>query len=282
MNRIYDSKELNDLLGIKFLVLDKGFIEVIDYMGNDKKIVDSARTSYEEKSKRINDDNALIRYMISHYHTSPFEQNVITFRIKVPMDTWRQWIRHRTASVNEYSTRYSIAIDDKQETLFNQWRLQSKSNKQGSSGFLTYDDGYLLTKREKELHDFSKEIYKERLNKGIAREQARKDLPLSTYTIAIWTMDVHNLLHFLKLRMDNHAQYEIRQYANEIAKIVKIWLPNTWDAFENYILNSIVLSQEEIYRISNKDSIKFESNREEMEFNEKLKKLKILLSEADI
>jgi len=142
------------------------------------------------------------------------------------MDCWRQWIRHRIASINEYSTRYSLAIDASQKTAPGEWREQSKDNKQGSEGFLEIGLGSQLSQQEQELHDFSRRVYNERVEKGIAREQARKDLPLSTYTEAYWKIDLHNLLHFLVLRMHHHAQFEIRSYANVIGhEIVRRWCP---------------------------------------------------------
>jgi thymidylate synthase (FAD) len=155
------------------------------------------------------------------------------------MDAWRQWIRHRMASVNEYSTRYSIAIDAAQETAPAEWRFQSADNKQGSSGFLDEKDGVYFTEQEKELHKTIRNVYDERLEKGIAREQARKDLPLATYTEAYWKIDLHNLLHFLALRMDSHAQYEIRAYAEVIGhEIVSKWCPFAWEAFLDYRFNA--------------------------------------------
>lgn len=163
------------------------------------------------------------------------------------MDCWRQWIRHRTANVNEYSTRYSIAIDAAAKTKPDEWRIQSAGNRQGSKGTVDGEVGTSLSKREAEIHTACREVYEDRLNVGVAREQARKDLPLSTYTEAYWKIDLHNLLHFLALRMDSHAQYEIRQYANVIGyKIVSKWVPLTWEAFLDYRLKAMSLSEIEI------------------------------------
>jgi thymidylate synthase (FAD) len=163
------------------------------------------------------------------------------------MDCWRQWIRHRTANVNEYSTRYSLAIDASQQTPPNEWRIQSKDNKQGSAGFFDVELGKKFSAQEAELQNFSRNIYEERVNAGMAREQARKDLPLSTYTEAYWKVDLHNLLHFLWLRMDPHAQYEIRSYANVIGnEIVKRWVPLAWQAFLDYTVNASSLSHIEM------------------------------------
>ncbi len=201
-------------------------------------------------------------------NTTPFEMCEFKIRVRVPMDAWRQWIRHRTASVNEYSTRYSQAIDSAQ-TAGGNWRAQAASNKQGSSGFVEawaegfqFPKSYLhdgeevtveelgvsnyLSHRERLHHSLSREIYEERLALGVAREVARKDLPLSTYTEAYWKMDLHNLFHFLGLRMDPHAQLEIRSYANAVAEMVKAWVPWAWEAFEDYRLHAMHLTRFEV------------------------------------
>ncbi|MBI1312754.1 FAD-dependent thymidylate synthase, partial [bacterium] len=159
----------------------------------------------------------------------------IKLLVRVPMDCWRQWIRHRTANVNEYSTRYSLAIDAAQTTPPDQWRTQSESNRQGSEGFLDEALGAELTESEREFQDSARKLYEQRIEQGVAREQARKDLPLATYTEAYWKIDLHNLLHFLALRMDSHAQLEIRDYATTIGeRIVKPLFPLVWEAFVDY------------------------------------------------
>lgn len=238
---------LDEILGKKFPVLDDGFIRVVDYMGSDESIVQAARVSYGAGTKKVNEDRALIRYLLRNRHTTPFEMCEIKLHVRVPMDTWRQWIRHRTANVNEYSTRYSLAIDSSQKTKIDEWRMQSKDNKQGSEGFFPEEIGSKLSERENELQNFAREIYQERLNLGVAREQARKDLPLSTYTEAYWKIDLHNLLNFLSLRMDHHAQFEIRSYANVIGnEIVARWTPIAWQAFNDYRINAIELSSLDI------------------------------------
>jgi len=163
------------------------------------------------------------------------------------MDTWRQWIRHRTANVNEYSTRYSVAIDECAKTLPGQWRLQAEGNRQGSSGFLNKDYGDILTAHEEGLQNLARGVYKERLAWGIAREQARKDLPLSKYTEAYWKIDLYNLFHFLKLRMDEHAQQEIREFATIVGdEIVSKLFPLAWEAFVDYRLEAVILSRLDI------------------------------------
>jgi thymidylate synthase (FAD) len=239
--------ELDNILGIPFKVLNEGFVRVIDYMGSDFSIVQAARVSYGKGTKKLREDEGLIRYLVRHHHTSPLEMCEIKLHVRVPMDCWRQWIRHRTASVNEYSTRYSLAIDAAQETTPEGWRLQAVSNRQGSEGFLELDKGKIFTARERELHELARTVYNERIEAGLAREQARKDLPLSTYTEAYWKTNLHNLLHFLQLRMEKHAQWEIRSYATTIGnEIVSRWCPLVWEAFKDYQFSALELSRQEI------------------------------------
>ena len=234
---------LDEILGESFPVLDHGHVRVIDYMGDDAAIVQAARVSYGAGTKQVHEDRGLIRYLLRNAHTTPFEMCKLKLHIRVPMDCWRQWIRHRTASVNEYSTRYSEAISDQQGTLPGEWRLQTTLNKQGSEGFLDLDLGKELTISEANFHQSARDLYQARIESGVAREQARKDLPLSTYTEAYWSIDLHNLLHFLMLRMDSHAQTEIRQYATVIGEeIVARWVPFVWEAFRDYRLNAMRLS----------------------------------------
>ena len=236
--------ELDAILGKPFPVLDDGFVRVVDYMGTDSSIVQAARVSYGKGTRQVRQDRGLIRYLLRHHHTTPFEMCEIKLHIRVPMDTWRQWIRHRTANVNEYSTRYSIAIDAAQRTRPDEWRMQAVSNRQGSEGFADEDQGSEFTRQETELHELARNIYNQRIEAGVAREQARKDLPLSTYTEAYWKVDLHNLLHFLHLRMDMHAQYEIREYARLIGhEIVSTWCPLAWEAFLDYRVNALDLTR---------------------------------------
>lgn len=235
--------DIDAILGASFSVLNDGFVRVIDYMGDDHAVVQAARVSYGAGTKRVQDDRTLIRYLMRHAHSTPFEMCEIKLHVRVPMDTWRQWIRHRTASVNEYSTRYSIAIDATQRTEPNAWRLQSADNKQGSAGFVSSAVGQDLSRDEERFHRQARKLYEERLKIGVAREQARKDIPLSTYTEAYWKIDLHNLLNFLHLRMHAHAQKEIQSYANAIGtKIVAAWVPIVWQAFLDYKLNALTLS----------------------------------------
>ncbi len=228
----------------KWPVLDDGFVTLVDVMGDDTAVVQAARVSYAQGTRKTSDDRTLIRYLMRHGHTTPFEMAEVKLLVRVPMDCWRQWIRHRTASVNETSTRYSIAIDAAQRTPPGQWRQQSRANRQGSEGVLAPPTREELSAQEAELQEYARRVYQNRLEKGVAREQARKDLPLSTYTEAYWKIDLHNLLHFLQLRMDEHAQWEIRQYATTIGRqIVRPLFPLVWEAFEDYRLAAIPLSR---------------------------------------
>lgn len=286
---------MEEILGKPFKVLDDGFIRVIDYLGDDAAVVQAARVSYGAGTKKVHEDRGLIRYLMRHRHTTPFEMCEVKLHVRVPMDCWRQWIRHRMANVNEYSTRYSIAIDAAQATAPGEWRYQSEGNRQGSAGFLDMESGAKFSQQEAELHQRSREIYEERLAAGVAREQARKDLPLSTYTEAYWKIDLHNLLHFLELRMEANAQYEIRSYAEIIGKeILRRWCPLVWEAFLDYRLNALSLSGLEIeiireiaagqrenarqLAVRNKwipedPSAPLKRNRERQECEEKLEKL---------
>lgn len=228
----------------KFPVLDNGFVCLVDVMGDDASVVQAARVSYGQGTRSVSDDRALIRYLMRHRHTTPFEMAEVKLLVRVPMDCWRQWIRHRTASVNEMSTRYSIAIDAAQTTRPDQWRRQAAANRQGSEGTLALETGEELTAAEAELQERARQVYRRRLEAGVAREQARKDLPLATYTEAYWKIDLHNLLHFLELRMDCHAQWEIRQYALTIGhEIVRPVFPLVWEAFLDYRMEAVVLSR---------------------------------------
>ena len=243
--------ELDAVIGRAFPVLDDGFVRVVDYMGSDDSIVQAARVSYGEGTKRVQEDRGLIRYLMRHRHTTPFEMCEIKLHVRVPMDIWRQWIRHRTASVNEYSTRYSIAIDAAHKTAPSAWRLQTTANRQGSTGTLNPASGQELSNEEAAFLTKARGVYEARIAAGVAREQARKDLPLSTYTESYWKIDLHNLLHFLSLRMDAHAQEEIRAYASTIGtEVVARWCPIAWEGFLDYRMNGTQLSATELAVIS--------------------------------
>ncbi len=239
-----NEEQVAQLRWTKFPVLDDGFVCLVDVMGDDQAVVQAARVSYGVGTRRVSDDRGLIRYLMRHRHSTPFEMAELKFLVRVPMDTWRQWIRHRTANVNEYSTRYSEAIDSAQTTPPENWRMQAANNRQGSGDTFPADVGSQLSAEERALQDHARGVYEARLAAGVAREQARKDLPLSTYTEAYWKVDLHNLLHFLALRMDDHAQWEIRQFAQTMGEqIVRPLFPLVWEAFDDYRLRSMQLTR---------------------------------------
>jgi len=244
------SPNLDAILGKAFPVLDQGFVRVCDYMGNEARIVQAARCSYGKGTKKVSEDRGLIRYLIRHRHSTPLEMPEITFHVRVPMDTWRQWVRHRNSSTNEYSTRYSEAIDAAQITPANDWRRQSTMNRQGSGDNFEQDpEGAFFSVIESQHLKRTRETYEKLLKQGVAREQARKVLSLSTYSEAYWKIDLHNLLHFLALRMDSHAQKEIRDYATVIGEeIIAKWVPNVWEAFNDYhpMRNTLSLTRLEV------------------------------------
>ena len=247
-------KALERILYKSFKILDHGFVRVIDYMGDDASIVQAARVSYGKGTKKLNQDKNLINYLISHRHSTPFEMNEMKFHIKLPIFVARQWIRHRTANVNEYSARYSILDKEfyipKSENL----KPQSKTNNQGRSGKLSMDEVKSYSKIIMDNSKIGFENYSKLLNqddsgrmiddskKGLARELSRMTLPLNSYTQWYWKIDLHNLMHFLSLRFDPHAQYEIRVYAEVMMEILKKWVPLTYEAFVSNRLNSLTMS----------------------------------------
>lgn len=239
------SPDLEEILYHPFEVLDHGFVRVVDYMGTDSSVVQAARVSYGSGTKKISADTALINYLIAHRHTTPLEMCEIKFHIKLPIFVARQWIRHRTASVNEYSARYSIMEDEFYIPKAQNLSAQSKINHQGR------DETKVLNEQEQKMvldilkkdstnsyQNYLKMINQDEngniLNQdkeGLARELARMNLPLNCYTQWYWKIDLHNLLHFLNLRADSHAQYEIRVYAEIMLDIVKKWVPHCYQAF---------------------------------------------------
>ncbi|MDC1068097.1 FAD-dependent thymidylate synthase [Candidatus Kapabacteria bacterium] len=271
-----------ELLGKEFKVLDKGFVRLVDVMGDDDSIVQAARVSYGQGTKTVHEDRGLIRYLLRHKHTTPLEMVEFKFHIKLPIFIARQWIRHRTANVNEYSGRYSEMTDDFYLPDPEQIRPQSTMNRQGRSEE-ELPDQTAMEIRTKLLNTQIKlyDEYKDLLNKDLARELARINLPLSNYTEWYWKIDLHNLMHFLKLRLDSHAQYEIRMFGQAMADIVKQIVPVAWEAFEDYQLNSMAFSGpeskvlKELLSGKNIEEINFESHglkaREEREFKEKYK-----------
>ena len=241
---------LDRLINKEFKCLDKGFVRLVDCMGDDAAIVQAARVSYGKGTKSVSEDKGLIRYLMRHRHTSPFEMVEFKFHIKLPIFVARQWIRHRTANVNEYSGRYSEMKDEFYIPDIEQLRTQSEVNKQGrSSELLPEETAKVIANQYKETQDRLFNEYSELLETELARELARINLPLSNYTEWYWKIDLHNLFHFLKLRMDVHAQYEIRVYADVMADIVRQILPLAYSAFEDYLLNGVSFSGPELNAI---------------------------------
>ncbi len=278
-------KALEEILYKSFKVLDHGFIRVIDYMGDDSSIVQAARVSYGKGTKTIYQDQGLIRYLMRHRHTTPFEMCDIKFHVKLPIFVARQWIRHRTASVNEYSARYSILAKEFYLPEKKHLSVQSKTNKQGRESTAVPD-----SLAEKVLGILKKdanicyEHYKEMLNEDengdiidvgvacISRELARMNLTLNYYTEWYWKTNLHNLLHFLALRTDSHAQYEIRAYAKKILDIVKLWVPYSFEAFNDYVAHAVTISRnglEVVKRmIAGKEVVRENSKLSKREWNE--------------
>jgi thymidylate synthase (FAD) len=319
---------IDALLGNEFPVLDHGFVRVIDYMGSDAAIVQAARVSYGKGTKTISEDRGLIRYLMRHHHTTPFEMCEIKLHVKLPIFVARQWVRHRTANINEYSARYSILDKEfyvpdrtylsqhdqdareqkdraksasKGEPLLFDMPMetdktvtavgrQSETNKQGRELDISASEALEHIKAIQSASSRAYTVYEKLLNEtadgepidsehsGLARELARIVLPTNYYTQWYWKIDLHNLLHFISLRADEHAQYEIQQYAKTIGEIVSRWVPLTWEAFADYRLGSVCLSRLEadlISRLLNGDKVDLATsgltNRELRELSQKIK-----------
>jgi thymidylate synthase (FAD) len=231
-------------------VLDHGFIRVIDYMGDDGAIVQAARVSYGAGTKHVQNDDGLIRYLMRHWHSTPFEMCEIKLHVKLPVFVARQWIRHRTANVNEYSARYSILDREFYIPAPEHLAAQSVVNNQGRGEVLTGAESARVLELLKSDANRAYDNYEAMLSQdgqdGLARELARMNLPANIYTQWYWKIDLHNLFHFLRLRADPHAQYEIRVYAEAIAACVKDWVPLAYAAFEDYRMGGITLSAKAI------------------------------------
>ena len=227
-------------------VLDHGLIRVIDYMGNDAAIVQAARVSYGAGTKHVSNDAGLIRYLMRHWHSTPFEMCEIKLHVKLPVFVARQWIRHRTANVNEYSARYSILDREFYIPAPEHLAAQSKVNNQGRGATLQGEEAArvleMLKADSSRAYDHYEQILSQDGQDGLARELARMNLPANVYTQWYWKVDLHNLFHFLRLRADAHAQYEIRAYADAICRIVADWVPAAYAAFEDYRMGGATLS----------------------------------------
>jgi thymidylate synthase (FAD) len=245
---------LEEILYEPIPVLDHGFVRVIDYMGDDGAVVQAARVSYGRGTKKVSEDRGLINYLMRHRHSTPFEMCEIKFHVKLPIFVARQWIRHRTANVNEYSARYSILDNEFYVPAPEHLAAQSRANRQGRGDVLEGEEAarVLALLRQDAARNY--EHYVEMLNEredgsiidetraGLARELARMNLTLNFYTQWYWKIDLHNLLHFLSLRADSHAQYEIRAYAEAMIEVVRRWVPLTYEAFLQHRLHAVTLS----------------------------------------
>lgn len=227
-------------------VLDHGFVRVVDYMGDDAAIVQAARVSYGAGTKKARDDSGLIRYLMRHWHSTPFEMCEIKLHVKLPVFVARQWIRHRTANVNEYSARYSVLDREFYIPAPEQLAAQSSVNNQGRGATLEGEEAErvlrLLKDDSMRAYDHYEDMLSQEGQQGLARELARMNLPANIYTQWYWKVDLHNLFHFLRLRADAHAQYEIRVYADAICEMVKDWVPAAYAAFEDYRMGAVQLS----------------------------------------
>ncbi len=274
---------MNNVLGKTYNLLDKGFIRVIDVMGDDSSIVQAARVSYGKGTKSVNEDRGLIRYLLRHRHTSPFEMCELKIHVKMPIFVARQWIRHRTANLNEISARYSVMENEFYIPELDDLCQQSKSNKQGRDNPIEKENAEKIQDIMKKINSDSFNEYENLIkDNNLARELARTILPVSLYTEMYWKIDLHNLLHFIALRIHPHAQKEIRVYAEALMDIVKNWLPLVHEAFVDYRINSIEMSGFDVKKLSNlldnekvKNFISENQNLkgEGQEFLDKLKKI---------
>jgi thymidylate synthase (FAD) len=236
---------LEDMLFTAMPVLDHGFVRVVDYMGDDAAVVQAARVSYGRGTRKVSEDEGLIRYLMRHWHSTPFEMCEIKYHVKLPIFVARQWIRHRTANVNEYSARYSILDKEFYIPAPENLAAQAADNRQGRGTVLAGDAAARVLGLLRQDAEQTYAHYEEMLDEtgaGLARELARMNLTLNTYTQWYWKTDLHNLLHFLRLRADAHAQYEIRVYAEAMLETVKAWVPLCYAAFADYRLGAVSFS----------------------------------------
>lgn len=260
-----------------------GFVSLVDVMGNDDAIADAARISYKKGTKKISDNIGLIRYLVRNSHTSPLEMGVLRFHLKLPIFVMRQLVRHRTASLNEQSGRYSEMSDEFYLPELEDIKEQSKTNKQGTGDDLDFEKKATVSNIIENSHKSSYQDYKDILDNGVARELSRIVLPVSNFTECVWQINLHNFMHFLKLRLDHHAQKEIRDYAQAMYELAKPHFPICFDAFNDYVVNSIRLSELDIKVIAKMLDVSklnssgfeeiFKNSREKQEFLEKLDKI---------
>lgn len=264
-----------------------GFVGVVDAMGTDESIVRAARVSYGEGTKKVQDDRNLIRYLMRHRHTTPFEMCEVVFHLKMPIFIARQWVRHRTASINEYSARYSVMTDEFYVPESEYLKKQSKTNNQGSDGDISQNLRDIIKVKLKNIFDSTYKEYDDFLTLDLSRELSRMVLPVSNYTEMYWKMNLHNLFHFLKLRTDSHAQQEIQDYANAVLELAKPYFPIAFEAWEDYVKDAVMFSRKELnivehamrsfpdmatFMLKLKDSDDFESGLSKREWDELIEK----------
>ena len=264
LTKRFVNKGAEKWLGKVIPVLDHGFVYLVDYMGSDEAVEQAARVSYGSGTRKTNETRGLLRYLLRNDHTTPFEMAEVKFHAKMPIFVARQWVRHRTANINEYSARYSVVKDEFYIPESGVISTQSTNNKQGRGDAIDVKLSKIVKEKMNDHFINSNKLYQELLDPEgefkVARELSRAVLPLSSYTEWYWKIDLHNLLHFLRLRLDQHAQYEIRVYAQAMAKIVKDAFPITWEAFEDYKLDSLRITKPEkeiIVKLLKKKKIKF-------------------------
>jgi thymidylate synthase (FAD) len=287
---------MEDLMYTMIPVLDHGYLRVIDYMGDDSAVIQAARTSYGRGTKHKQNDEGLIRYLLRHWHTTPFEMLEIKIAVKMPIITARQWIRHRHASVNELSARYSILDREFYVPDAKDLAAQSQTNKQGRGDLLTGEEATRVLDLLRDDANRNYDHYAWMLNedqqgkiidpnrKGLSRELARMNLTLATYTTWYWKVNVHGLMNFLRLRADHHAQYEIRVYAEVLLDIMRQWLPMTHNAFMDYRVNAISLSAQQIeainMRLAGRDITPQNTSLTKREFDEMVASMPGLIKQA--
>ncbi len=289
------NKGADKWIGKEIKVLDHGFVYLVDYMGSDESIEQAARVSYGSGTRKTSETRGLLRYLLRNDHTSPVEMAELKFHCKMPIFVARQWVRHRTASLNEYSARYSILKDEFYIPDQKNISVQSTNNKQGRGELINSKLSKIVQNKMNDHFVNSSLLYNELLDENgdykMARELSRAVLPVSVYTEWYWKIDLHNLLHFLRLRLDPHAQYEIRVYAEAIAKIVKDAYPIIWEAFEDYKLHSMRITKPEvaiIAKLLKKKKVKFSEDEilkvaedlgliNKRELSEAIEKIKILI-----
>ncbi len=267
------------VIGNRVSILDKGFVELMDVMGDDQAVIEAARVSISGMEIRaVQSDEALIRYLMRHRHTSPFEMVEFKFKCKMPIFVARDWVRHRTASINEMSGRYSVLPSEWYVPAKADIQTQATKNKQGRSGDVM-DDATAWQNEFRDEAAYNFRLYEKRIKNGMARELARVNLPVSTYTVWVWKMDLHNLLHFINLRASPKTQPELQAYANVIAEMVKERCPLSYQAFEDYVKNAVTLTAHDVeaLRLYVADgtlvsSAAFPTKREHTEFMEKLER----------